>query len=371
MVQVAGRPFVDHLVELFREQGFRDIVFLLGYRADIMAEYLDSRDWGVRVRHHTTAPELQTLKRFRAAGPLLDDTVMVAYCDNYVPLDFAQMWQQFRASGAAVQVTCYGNEDNFTRSNMLVDTDGLVRRYDPSRKEFGLNRVDIGFALVDRDAVGPLPKVDQQFEHAVYPDLVRAGRLHAHVTHHRYYGIGDASRLPAAERFFARRPAVILDRDGVLNRRAPKGCYITDPAGLEWLDGSLQAVRMFTEAGYTIVVATNQPGIARGVMSAAQLNAVHARLNADVAAAGGRIDRIHACLDGWDDGCGCRKPATGLLFAAQRNFDLDLSRTVMVGDDERDERAARAAGCGYRQVGAGRDLLDVARELTGMQQYAR
>lgn len=364
MVAVAGAPFVDHLLELLAGQGIERVALLLGYRAEVLAGHVGTgARWGLSVRHLVTPPEVQTLTRLRAAGPELDDVVLVAYCDNYVPLDLPAMWRSYAESGAVVQVTAYANDDGFTRNNMRVE-DGRVLAYDPTRTAAGLNRVDLGFAIVDRARLGPLPEGDVPFEHAVHPRLAEAGTLHAWVTPHRYYGVGSLPRLAAAERFFARRPAVILDRDGVLNRRAGRGEYVRDPAELVWLDGALEALALLAGAGYRVFVATNQAGVARGAMTGAQLAAVHRRLVEDAARAGGRIDGIYSCVHGWDDGCGCRKPAPGLLLQVQREHDLDLSRTVFVGDDERDEQAARAAGCPFRYAGPGRPLLEVARGLT-------
>jgi histidinol-phosphate phosphatase family protein len=111
------------------------------------------------------------------------------------------------------------------------------------------------------------------------------------------------------------------------------------------------------------VVISNQAGIGRGVMSAADLAAVHAKMSAEAAAAGGRIDAVYHCPHGWDAGCACRKPRPGLFFQAQRDLDLDLTRTVCVGDDTRDGEAARAAGCPFVLASAARGLEAIATEI--------
>ena len=92
-------------------------------------------------------------------------------------------------------------------------------------------------------------------------------------------------------------------------------------------------------------MASNQAGVARGAMTIADVEAVNARLAADATeAAGGRIDAVYYCPHGWDDGCDCRKPRPGLLFQAQREFALDLTRTPFIGDDERDAAGGRGGG---------------------------
>ena len=189
-----------------------------------------------------------------------------------------------------------------------------------------------------------LPATDVALEEAVYPTLAERGELLAYPTDHRYYSVGSIERLPATEEFLARRPTIFLDRDGVLNRRPPRAEYIRRPEEFEWLPGAREAVALLTRAGYRLFVISNQAGIARGAMTDADLAAVEDRMLADAADAGGRIDGAYYCRHGWEDGCDCRKPLPGLLFQAQREHRLDLSRTPFIGDDDRDGQAADLAG---------------------------
>jgi D-glycero-D-manno-heptose 1,7-bisphosphate phosphatase len=86
-------------------------------------------------------------------------------------------------------------------------------------------------------------------------------------------------------------------------------------------------------------------------------------MTTEARAAGGRIDAVYHCTHDWDAGCECRKPRPGMLYAAQRDHHLDLTRTVVVGDDERDAQAAREAGCPFVLVDGKRGLLEVTREI--------
>jgi histidinol-phosphate phosphatase family protein len=235
--------------------------------------------------------------------------------------------------------------------------------FDRSRRSPGLRGVEISYALLRRSVLELLPSEDALFEEAVYPPLVELGELLAYVTEHRYYSVGSVERLPLTERFLARRPAVILDRDGVLNKRPPRAQYVRSSDEFEWLPGAKAALRLFEEAGYLVVVVSNQAGVARGAMSEADLARIHERMKVEAAAEGGRIDAVYYCPHNWDEGCACRKPKPGMLFSAQRDFDLDLTRTPFIGDDERDEEAAVAAGCPALLVSDQATLLDLARGL--------
>jgi histidinol-phosphate phosphatase family protein len=205
--------------------------------------------------------------------------------------------------------------------------------------------------------------VTRPFEQVVYPALVAAGQLAAHETDRRYYSIGSPDRLLTTARFLAQGPAVILDRDGVLNRRAARGEYVRSPADWAWLPGAVEALQLLSRAGWRLFVVSNQAGVAREAMTRENLEAVEERMLADLAGAGVSIDGIYYCLHGWDDGCACRKPRPGMLLRAAREHDLDLTRTPFVGDDERDGQAADAADAPFLRVDEHRSLLDVARHL--------
>jgi histidinol-phosphate phosphatase family protein len=374
MVEIAGRPFIEHTIEMLREQGIDRVLLLLGHLADVVIDHLgDGSRLGVTIEYSVTGPDDLTSHRLQVAAPLIDDVFLLLYCDNYWPMQMDEMWAQFVASGAEAQLTVYANDDGYSRSNIAIDKQGMVQVYDPSRSAPDLEGVEIGYALLRKEVVlDLLPEEQVLFERAVYPALVERGALGGFVTGHRYYSVGSHERLPLTEAFLARRPAIILDRDGVLNERPPRAQYVTSPEGLRWLPGSLEALRLLHEAGYLVCVVTNQAGIGRGVMSADDLEAVHSRLLADAGAAGGHIDAIYHCPHDWDDGCSCRKPRPGMLFAAQRDHHLDLSRTYFIGDDERDAEAALAAGCPSALVGGDVTLLDLIRRLlSGAAEGAR
>jgi len=264
-------------------------------------------------------------------------------------------------------VTVYRNRDGYRpgKDSVVVDERGYVRAFDKSRTVPGRQGVEISYAILTRPVLEVLPAQDELIELALYPQLAERGQLGAYLTDHRYYSVGSLERLPVTERFLARRPAVILDRDGTLNRRPPKASYVTRPEQFEWLPESLEALRLLRAADYTVAVVSNQAGINRGAMTGADLEAIHRRMLADVEEAGGRIDAIFHCPHDWDEGCECRKPAPGMLFEAQRDFDLDLTRTPFIGDDERDGQAADAAGCPFTMVDEEHTLLDAVQELVG------
>ncbi len=140
----------------------------------------------------------------------------------------------------------------------------------------------------------------------------------------------------------ASRELIILDRDGVINRDSK--AFVKSPD--EWLPlpGSIDAIARLSKAGYTLAVASNQSGLARGLFDRETLEAMHAKLHRLVDGAGGRIDRIVVCPHGPDDGCDCRKPKPGLLEQLGQHYEQPLDGVIVVGDSLRDLEAATAVG---------------------------
>jgi len=131
---------------------------------------------------------------------------------------------------------------------------------------------------------------------------------------------------------------VILDRDGVINYDSDH--YIKSPDEWRPIPGSLEAITRLNQAGWRVVVATNQAGIGRGLFDMAALTAIHDKMHRAVAQAGGRIDAVFYCPHARDSNCQCRKPKPGLLEDIARRFNADLNGVPAIGDSLRDLQAA-------------------------------
>lgn len=149
--------------------------------------------------------------------------------------------------------------------------------------------------------------------------------------------------------------AVFLDRDGVLNRAVVVDGRPHPPASvdeLELLPGVAEALQRLKDAGFVLIVVSNQPDVARGTTTSDVVEAINARLLEELP-----VDRFITCYHDGGDNCNCRKPRPGMLFAGAEEFDVDMASSFMVGDRWRDVEAGRRAGCasvfvdyGYSEV---------------------
>ncbi len=140
----------------------------------------------------------------------------------------------------------------------------------------------------------------------------------------------------------ATRRALFCDRDGTLIRDLG---YLRDPAGVEILPGAVAALAEGIRRGFSVVVVSNQSGVARGLISMPQFQAVDQAFRQAFAAAGVALAGVYYCLHGPDDDCACRKPRTGMIDDAVRDLDIDVRRSILFGDKDSDVAAGRAAGC--------------------------
>jgi histidinol-phosphate phosphatase family protein len=135
---------------------------------------------------------------------------------------------------------------------------------------------------------------------------------------------------------------IFLDRDGVINEN--RADYVKSWQEFRFLAGSREAIAQLTRAGHRIVVCTNQAAIARGMIAVETVEDIHCRMMAEIAKAGGNVERVYYCPHGKDENCECRKPRPGLLLRARDELCLDLNDAVFVGDSMTDVRAGLAAG---------------------------
>ena len=141
------------------------------------------------------------------------------------------------------------------------------------------------------------------------------------------------------------KKAAFLDRDGVLNRKALEGEYVTRWEEMELLPGAREAVRLLNEAGYFVVVVSNQRCVAKGLITTSELDSMHARMRHEFEAVGARIDAIYYCPHDFQPPCSCRKPQPGMLLEAARAHQIELAWSWMIGDSDLDVVAGKSAGC--------------------------
>lgn len=351
MIPFWGKPFLEHLIELLKANGIEEVILLVGYLHEQIEEYFGNGErFGISIKYSYSPVESDTGTRLRNAYPFMDQTFLLCYGDNYWPLRSDELAEYYKFMGGKALVTVYHNRDQSTKNNIQVE-EGLVKTYDRTRKKKHLNGVDIGFFILNKHALDPLPVGNFSFEEVIVSRLIAQNELAGFVTEHKYYGLSNPERIPAIQEYFRPKKTVFLDRDGVINKRPPKAEYISSWREFVFLPRVKDALTLLYQKGYDIYVVTNQAGIARGTVTKKQVDDIHHHVIKELQKQGVTIADIAVCPHGWDEGCFCRKPKPGLFFDLSYRYSINLYDSICIGDDPRDIQAGRAAGCKTILVG--------------------
>ena len=293
MVPVAGCPLLQRQVEAARDHGFTDFLFLTGRMAHVIEDHFgDGSAMSVTITHFREPEPLGTAGAVRAARHLLNEPFVVLYGDTLIDVDLAHMADLHRRSGAAGTIFAHPNDHPYDSDVLDVDEDGRVLRLMAKPHPEGIllpNLVSAALYVLSPEAIDHVP-ADRasDWAHDVFPAILSAGqRLQAYRSLEYVKDMGTPERLARGEADLASgrvarlslrypKPAIFLDRDGVLNVERNG---IHDPADLDLLPGAADAVRRMNLAGIPAICVTNQPDVAKGMLTLERLRAVHAALD--------------------------------------------------------------------------------------------
>lgn len=370
LVPVGGKPVLQHHLELAARSGIREVRIFAGHLADQIQAFVgEGSRWGLAIRVEVEAQPLGSAGAVLQHLDGLAEQFLVLYGDTMLAVDLARLAAVHRERGADLTTFVHPNDHPVDSDLVEADGQGWVTALHPyphpEGRHFG-NLVNAALYAIRREALRPWAgqAVKRDFAKDVLPALLAAqGKILAYRSIEYIKDMGTPARLEKVEKDWAagriraldggsRLAAVFLDRDGTLNR---ENGHIRHPDQLEILPGVATALKRLRAAGLRLVVLTNQPVIARGEATEADVEAVHRKLEWELGLQGAYVDAIYYCPHHPDRGfpgeradlkgpCACRKPATGLLDRACSDLGLDPARSWMVGDTTLDLELARRAG---------------------------
>lgn len=370
MVPVAGRPLLEHQVELACEHGFTDVRLLTSHRSEVIEDHFgDGSRFGLSIRYHIDPVPRGTAGAVLAALPELADHFALLYGDTLLDVDLDRFWRRHEDVGADASLFVHPNDHPYDSD--LVEVDGAnwiqaFRSHPHSDDRYYRNLVNAALYIIGKRALAPWAGSEKKldFAHDLFPRmLTEGGRLYAYHSREYIKDMGTPERLARVEGDLesglvegrAMRnacPAVFLDRDGTLNVEVDRVSRVDQ---LEMIPGAGDAVRRINRSGRLAVVVTNQAVIARGDCDEAELRRIHDKLETLLGQDGAYVDAIYHCPHHPDSGfegerpelkirCDCRKPGTGMLERAVEDLHIELESSWMIGDTTVDLRTARSMG---------------------------
>jgi D-glycero-D-manno-heptose 1,7-bisphosphate phosphatase len=358
MVPVNGVPFLEHLLVQLREHGIREVILMTGYLGEQIRDYFgEGRSLQLHLRYSHGPVEWDTGRRLYEVKPWLQDRFMLLYADNFVPFNLRKLTAFHEQQGKLLTFTVQAK----TAGNLRLAKNGAVEVYDKTRKAGNLAFVELGYMIASTKIFDYYDGIEVSFSDII-AKLVSAGQVAAMVAGDAYHSVSDPERLKLTEGYLASKKILLIDRDGVINRRPPKGEYVASWRDFFFISENVRGMKRLAEAGFSFIVISNQAGIARGMISREAVEDIHCRMKDALAQEGVRILNIYLCPHHWDENCSCRKPEPGLFFQASRDWLLRLDKSYFIGDDPRDCQAAYQAGCGCIYVGNKDELGDLSPE---------
>lgn len=370
MIPVCGKPIVEYEVELCKRYGFTDFLFIIGHMGNQITSYFGNGEkWGVSIDYYQETSPLGTAGALGLLKDKLTEDFFVFYGDTIVDFDMLSMLEYHRQKHADATLFVHPNDHPHDSDIVGLDADGrIVKFYNkPHEADFvSRNIVNAALFIFSPKVISMIDVgMKSHIEKDVLPRCLNAGmNLFGYIsfeyikdmgTPDRYLAVcddvanGKVSRL---NRCYS-RPAIFLDRDGTISKEVN---LLSNPDQLELIEGAAEAIRLINESDYLAVIVTNQPVIARNLCSIEELEYIHAKLETMLGSKGAYINAIYYCPHHPDKGypgerpeykldCECRKPKAGMLLKASKDWNIDLRRSYMVGDTERDVMAGHNAGC--------------------------
>ena len=388
MIPICGKPILEWQIENLKACGLMDITLVIGYLGHVIKEYFeDGEKFGVKISYFVEDSPLGTAGALFKMPELTEDFLLLCG-DVILDVDFNRFIEFHQKNHAWASLMAHPNGHPYDSSLLVteilppqvpggnpVDTHRVVKwMAKEDERLYYKNRVNAGIEIISPELLKETMKhfVPRHPETPDKIDLDRdvlkpnipSGKIFAYDTPEYIKDMGTPDRYYEVEKDLQtgkvkarnlknKQKAIFLDRDGTINKYVG---FLTKPEQFELLPGVAEAIKMINKSGYLAIVVTNQPVIARGDCTWEELQQIHDKMETELGKEGAFLDAIYICPHHKDKGfegerpeykfnCECRKPKPGLLLQAAKDFNIDLSQSIMIGDSENDFQVGVNAGC--------------------------
>ena len=369
MIPIGGKPLLEHQVTLAQQYGIRDIFILSGYLSNMIIEHFgDGRNFGVSITHVIEQEPLGTAGAVKQLEGRIKGRFLVFYGDILLNFDIRKL-QEFDDLQPSL-ATLIVHPNNHPRDSDLVEMDdkSVIVAFHPKHRDqnrYYRNLVNAAVYILSEEIFCHIPADEQtDFGKDIFPLLLEKGKiLRAYNTAEYIRDIGTLDRYQMAQEDFTcgkiertskqhKRPAVFIDRDGTLVKHVDLLHCVED---LELFPYSGSSIKKINDSEYLCFLITNQPVVARNLCDESVVRKIHNKLETLIAEQGGYLDNIYYCPHHPDRGypgenpnykidCDCRKPRTGMIERAAREFNVDTKLSWLIGDTTTDLQTGLNAG---------------------------
>lgn len=370
MVEIEGKPLLEYQIELAKKYGINEIFIMSGYLADVIKDYFqDGSKWGIKIHHITESEPLGSAGCIKLLEGKITERFMIFYGDIVMDFDidsFMHFDKNYKSIGT---ILVHPNDHPLESDLIEVDENNKVTNVLPKphdRNRYYQNLVNAAVYIFSPDIFKYIKENKiQDFGKDILPMLLSNKEILVAYSTPEYikdlgtkewfykvcndFRMGKISRLNKKNK----RKAIFLDRDGVINKDMGN---VPLAKNFELLDGVIEAIKKINQSEFLAIVVTNQPMIAKGFVTFDEVYNTHRKLETILGENGAYLNRIYFCPHHPDKGfdgeitelkidCECRKPKSGMLLQAQREFNIDFENSWMIGDKKTDVIAGKNVGC--------------------------
>lgn len=388
MIQIGGKPILEHQIDNLKACDLTDIILVIGHLGNAIKDYFqDGKNFGVNISYFIEDHPLGTAGALFKMPELTDDFLLLCG-DVMIDVDFNRFIAFHKQHQAWASLMAHPNGHPYDSSLLVTETlepqekgglpieshrvIGWLNKED--ERTYYKNRVNAGIEIISPALLAETmnhftPRHPEQpdkidLDRDVLKPNIKSGRIFAYDTSEyikdmgtpdRYYEVEKdlQSGKVAARNLSKKQKAIFLDRDGTIN--IYKG-FLTKEEDFELIPGVTEAIKLINRSGYLAIIVSNQPIIARGDCTFEELQTIHDKMETLLGKEGAFVDAIYYCPHHTDKGfegerpeykfdCDCRKPKPGLLLQAAKDWNIDLAKSYMIGDTDRDIEAGDNAGC--------------------------
>lgn len=376
MIKVEGKPVLEHEIECLKNQGFTDLILTVSHLGNIIMDYfgdgnkispVTGKPFGVHIEYFFEKEPLGNAGALFQLKDKLTEDFLLLNADAIFDVNFKRMVEYHKKQGGLVTLFTHPNNHPYDSGVIIADENSAVWSWltkEDVRPQYYRNRVNAGLHVISPEVLNidiTTKKID--LDRQILKPLSGTGKMFVYDSPEYVKDMGTPERYESVCKDFQagivraknlqnKQKAVFIDRDGTLNRYVG---FLRNIEEFELLPGVERAVRKINESGYLAIVVTNQPVIARGEVTFGELQEIHNKMETLLGYEGAYLDGVYYCPHHPDSGyegeipelkfeCECRKPKPGMLVQAAKDFNIDLSKSWMVGDSENDVLAGKTAG---------------------------
>ncbi|PWJ60386.1 D,D-heptose 1,7-bisphosphate phosphatase [Dyadobacter jejuensis] len=368
MVPVCGKPLLEHQLLLLKTHGITEVIFLTGYLSEKIEDYFqDGAAWGMQLSYIKEEKALGTGGAVLQLLGKIDERFLVLYGDVVMDFDITSFIGFDAQEDSVASLIVHPNDHPYDSDLVERDQDRITRFISKPHPDGLLyeNLVNAAVYIFSPRIFDYIPQgVASDFGKDVFPKVISdGGLLRAYLNAEYIKDLGTPDRLSKVEKDLSsgkiarwnlknKRPAIFLDRDGVINEEVDN---LSDITKFKLLPGVSSAIKKINQSDFLAIVITNQPAVAKGFLTVSELEDIHKLLQTELGKERAFVNHIYYCPHHPDSGfegevkalktnCNCRKPQTGMIDQAVAQYNIDLKSSYFIGDTTTDMRTAENAG---------------------------